>query len=132
MLSRANQDAALTDFTTAMGATAKLALFINTPPLSRTMAFEDFELATFTGSTPKTITTWTDPYTNVQTGERMVTGLGGAFIATAVPTPETIRGYLVLNAAADDWEYVRYLDKPVAIAKVGDGVNLDANVPYGD
>lgn len=120
----ASIDDCLTALTTAFSTTSKLHLFTNQPVIGPGTAVADFAQATFTGSAAKTVATWSDPYNAPGGGERVVVGASQTFIATAVADSETIRGWYLTDMAGTGYEGAAYLDTPVGIDEVGDGLTV--------
>lgn len=123
-LIRAQQEDALDTLKTTMGMDHKVRPFINSPNLTRDTVIGDLTFATFTGGAAKTVTTWSDPYNDPLTGQLVIRGEAVPFICTGNPANETVRGYAVLDDM-DALVGAAYLDTPVTIAAVGDGVEIE-------
>jgi len=130
-LTRDNQEDCLSGMTGAWGAMGKVAPFTAGPTLSRDMTIGDFTLATFTGSAPKTVSVFSDPYVRVSDQKLVVQGEVAPWIATAVPTEEMILGYVYTDSAGTTLRAAVYFDNPYPIVNPGDGFNEDFEIPYG-
>lgn len=84
----------------------------------------DLVLATFDGYTPKTVTTWTDPYLT-QPGRGEMTGGILTWTVGALGGTDSIYGYAIKSVATGTplWSIVRFAE-PVQMQEEGDTLAL--------
>jgi len=118
--------AALTDLATNLFDDCRVILFTNDIALDQNTVLADLTLATFDGYAQSSILTFSDPVNAEDSGAEIVPG-HALFICTGDTTPNTIRGYALLNGTppATKLVYAVKYDTPKEVAVEGDFVRVE-------
>lgn len=110
---------------------AKIALYTNPVQPSQANVLADFTLATFAGSTPQSVGTYSAPYTDTD-GIIKISPPGNLFQPTDALLPQTIFGWVVTDSGGTVWLYASSLDTPVALTGPEDGLLVEAPYSFGE
>lgn len=104
----------------------KVGLYTNVISPSHLTVIGDLTEPTFTGYAQQSLTLDTaNAYLDPATNASFVDGGDLLFIATAVPTPEDIQGWFIVNDAGTELHAISPFASPVPIMNPGQGVHVD-------
>lgn len=130
ILNQSVREGSLTGLTGGDLMGAKMILIANDIPLTDQTAFADIVVPTFTGYSTSSAITWSDPYVAPDL-RLVVAGTHKTFICTGGTPADQIFGAAIVDSTVMDVLAVMRFDEAVPITQVGDGLTVEAVIPYG-